>query len=197
MRETGQRAASTAATRQAIVDAARDLLITEQWQHFTLETVATKAGVTRMTVYNQMRSKHGLLDAVLTELTERAGMDQLLTASRDMTADGARTFIVTQTCRFWHAERHVLRPLFGLAAVDRSVAATLAQREQWRSDQIQQLLERLVARPSIRTGFSTSAVLAGVIAVTSFPTYDTLGILADDPAAAAELIDHLVASLTG
>jgi AcrR family transcriptional regulator len=197
MRENGQRAASTAATRQAIVDAARDLLITEQWRHFTLEAVATKAGVTRMTVYNQMRSKHGLLDAVLTELTERAGMDQLLTATRDMTAADARTFIVTQTCRFWHAERDVLRPLFGLAAVDRSVAATLAQRERWRSDQIQRLLERLAARPSIRTGFSKSAALAGVIAVTSFPTYDTLGILADDPVAAAELVDHLVVSLTG
>src|SRR5690348_13131877 len=80
----GRRAATTAATRRGIVDAAREILATQQWQHFTVEAVANRAGVTRMTVYNQVGSKRGLLNAVLTDLTQRAGMDQLLTETQHL-----------------------------------------------------------------------------------------------------------------
>src|SRR4051812_38063612 len=118
-----RRAAATAATRQAVVTAGRELLATVPWREFTLEAVAGRAGVTRVTVYNQVRNKAGLLDAVLTELTSRAGMDRLLTESRGLGPAEALAFVVAQTCRFWHAERAVLRPLFGLAAVDAGVAA--------------------------------------------------------------------------
>lgn len=196
MRTEGRRAASTAATRSAIIEAGRELLATREWRNFTLEAVASKAGVSRVTIYNQLQSKYGLLDAVLTELTERAGMDQLLTNTSDRNATAARLAIVEQTCRFWHAERDVLRPLFGLAAVDQEVAATLAEREQWRRDQWEQLLDRLVEEAPTVNRFHRPNLLAGVVAVTSFPTYDALGELADDPVAAAELIDHLVVSLT-
>lgn len=197
MAADGRRAASTAATRSAIITAGRELLATRDWRSFTLEAVATLAGVTRVTVYNQVQSKPGLLDAVLTDLTERAGMDQLLTATRDLDATAARSAIVEQTCRFWHGERQVLRPLFGLAAVDQEVATRLAEREQWRRDQLEQLLDRFVEEAPTVYRFERPAMLAGVVAVTSFPTYDALGELADDPAAAAELIEHLVISLTG
>jgi AcrR family transcriptional regulator len=187
------RAASTAATRRAIIDAARDLLATQQWRHFTIEAVAVQAGVTRVTVYNQVRNKHGLLDAVLTDVTERARMDQLLTDTQHLSPADACAAIVRRTCRFWHAERRLLRPLFGLAGADQEVAATLAERERWRGDQTQRLLRRLAPA----TPFDQQDVLAGVSAVTSFPTYDALGVLADDPDRAARLITHLVRSLTG
>jgi AcrR family transcriptional regulator len=202
MRQDGRRAASTAATRRTIVEAARQLLAVQDWRGFTLDAVAAAAGVTRVTVYNQVHSKPGLLDAVLTDLTERAGMDQLLTATRDMTAVQARTFIVERTCRFWHAERSVLRPLFGLSAVDKDVAANLAQRERWRADQLDRLLDRLAEErsssepSSVRAPLPRSHVLAGLVAVTSFPAYDALGSLADDPAGAATVIDRLVVNLT-
>jgi AcrR family transcriptional regulator len=197
VRTQGRRAASTAATRQAVIAAARDLLAEGPWSGFTLEAVAARAGVTRVTVYNQVASKAGLLDAVLTDLTERAGMDRLLTSTQEMTAVQARAFVVEQTCRFWHAERAVLRPLFGLAAIDADIAANLARREQWRSDQFAALLGRLATQDGLEPRFPRDAVLAGLRAVTSFPAYDALGSLADDPAMAAALIGHLVAGLTG
>jgi AcrR family transcriptional regulator len=196
LRTDGPRAASTAATRRAIIDAARELLATQQWRHFTVEAVATGAGVTRVTVYNQVRSKQGLLDAVLTDLTERARMDQLLTDTQHLSATDACAVIVQRTCRFWHAERRLLRPLFGLAGADREVSAALAQREQWRGDQTRRLLQRLAAETAPAAPFDQAEVLAGVTAVTSFPTYDALGPVADDPERAARLITHLVRSLT-
>jgi AcrR family transcriptional regulator len=196
MRAQGRRAASTAATRQAVINAARDLLAEGRWSGFTLEAVASRAGVTRVTVYNQVASKAGLLDAVLTDLVERAGMDRLLTDTQEMTAEQARAFVVGQTCRFWHAERAVLRPLFGLAAIDQEIAANLAQREQWRTGQLDQLLVRLTAQNGFAPRLPREALLAGLRAVTSFPAYDALGGVADDPAVAAALIDRLVIGLT-
>lgn len=200
MRTSGKRAASTAATRQAIIAAARDLLTEGQWSRFTLDAVAVRAGVTRVTVYNQVASKAGLLDAVLTDLAERGGMDRLLTRTQAMTPVQARDFIVHETCRFWHAQRAVLRPLFGLAAIDPDIAANLARREQWRTDQFDALLSRLTAgRDADGDGsrLPRDAVLAGLRAVTSFPAYDALGSVADDPAVAAMVVGRLVAGLTG
>jgi AcrR family transcriptional regulator len=172
------RAETTAATRRAIVAAAREVLAEGEWRRFTLEAVAARAGVTRVTVYNQVRSKYGLLDAVLTELVARGGMDSLVTASRGLPAPDALRYAVQRTCAFWHAERPVLRPLFGLAAIDPRIAANLAQRERWRAGQ----LARLTGREPGDTA------LAAVIAVTSFPMFDGLGPVAGEPGTAAELM---------
>jgi AcrR family transcriptional regulator len=194
----GRRAATTAATRRGIIDAAREILATRQWQHFTVEAVANRAGVTRVTVYNQVGSKRGLLNAVLTDLTQRAGMDQLLTETQHLGAADAGAEIVRRTCRFWHAERRLLRPLFGLAGVDREVASILAQREQWRTNQMQRLVQRLTAEAAtVLPAFEQADVLAAVVAVTSFPAYDALGTVAEHPDRAAVLLNHLVRSLTG
>lgn len=192
----GKRAAATEATRRGIIAAARDLLATQQWEHFTVEAVANRAGVTRVTVYNQVRSKRGLLDAVLTDLTERARMDQLLSDTQHLKATDACAAIVQQTCRFWHAERDILRPIFGLAGVDQDVAAALAQRERWRQDQLHHLLGRLAAEATPTAPFATGDVLATALAITSFATYDRLGALADNPERAAHMINHLLRSLT-
>ena len=61
VRSGGKRAVTTESTRRAIIAAARDLLAERRWQDFTVEAVANRAGVTRVTVYNQVHSKAGLL----------------------------------------------------------------------------------------------------------------------------------------
>jgi AcrR family transcriptional regulator len=197
MRMEGKRAAATEATRKAIVVAARALLVSRRWQEFTVEAVAKQAGVTRVTVYNQVGSKRGLLDAVLTELTERARMDQVLSDTDHLSATDACAAIVLQTCRFWRTERDILRPVFGLAVVEPDIAAVLGQREQWRRDQLERLLERLAAEAAPASAFAPGEVLATALAVTSFPTYDRLGPLAEDPERAARIVNHLVRSLVG
>jgi AcrR family transcriptional regulator len=197
MRVRGKRATATEATRRAIIAAARDALAVRSWEQFTVEAVARRAGVSRVTVYNQVGSKRGLLEAVLTDLTEQARMDQLLSDTRHLTAAEACTEIVGRTCRFWHAERTVLRPVFGLAGIDQEVAAVLAQREEWRRDQLRHLLRRIAEETAAAPAFTPDDVLAAALAVTSFPAYDSLGELADDPERAARLINHLVRGLTG
>jgi AcrR family transcriptional regulator len=176
-----RRSAATAATRQAILTAARELLATGGGRDFALDAVAAAAGVTRVTVYNQVGSRDGLLDAVLTELTERAGMHRLLTATRG-DADPLAG-VVRRTCRFWHAERPVLRPLFAMATAEPALAANLARREGWRRDQFAEL-----------AGGGGDA-LSGIVAVTSFPAYDALGELAGHPRRAAAVVLRMVRAL--
>jgi len=195
LRSEGKRAAATESTRSTIVAAARDLLADRRWQDFTVEAVANRAGVTRVTVYNQVRSKAGLIEAVLTDLTRQARMDQLLDDTEHLTATDARAAIVLRTCRFWHAERAILRPLFSLAGIDQAVGSALAQREVWRREQLRHLLQRLAGRNTSTAAFTADDVLAAALALTSFPAYDQLGSLADDPDRASALINHLLASL--
>ena len=191
MRTEGKRAATTEATQRAIVAAARDLLAEGQWSDFTVEAVANRAHVTRVTVYNQVKSKAGLLEAVLTELTGQARMDQLLNDTEHLPVTEACATVVLRTCRFWHAQRAVLRPLFSLAGIDPVVGAALAQREAWRREQLRRLLGRLGEDRKV----AADDALAAVAAVTSFPTYDQLGQLADDPDRASGLITQLLGNL--
>ena len=74
----GQRQASAEETRRRIVAAARDLLADESGPPgFTVDTVARRAGVARMTVYHQFRSKRGVLEALFDDLANRGLMPHL------------------------------------------------------------------------------------------------------------------------
>jgi len=74
--------------------------------------------------------------------------------------------------------------------------SVLTLRERWRADPLKHLLERLAAEAGPAAAFAPGEVLAAALAVTSFPTYDRMGSLADSPERAAHVINHLVRSLT-
>src|SRR5262249_61273206 len=65
-------------TRQRIVAAAAAILGTaEGISGFSLQAVAAKAGVTRLTGYNQFGSRRALLEAVFDEMAGRGGAPRL------------------------------------------------------------------------------------------------------------------------
>src|SRR5258707_15291005 len=62
-------------TRERIVVAAAAILATaEGISGFSLQAVADKAGVTRLTVYNQFGSRRTLLEAVFDDMAVRGGL---------------------------------------------------------------------------------------------------------------------------
>lgn len=60
-----ERAASTAATRQQIIDVAVQLLLERWYDEITLREIATTAGVALQTVVNHFGTKDGILAAAL------------------------------------------------------------------------------------------------------------------------------------
>jgi AcrR family transcriptional regulator len=189
-RRTGARARAAADSRARVLAAARAVLSDPAGLAWGMETVAAAAGVTRMTVYNQFGSRTALIEAVLDQVVARDRMDQLLDGTSELDpADALHAALVT-TCRFWHAERPLLRRLFAAAYAEPAVAALLARREGWRRDQFASLLGRAASALH-----EDSALLDLLVAVTSFPAYDHLGPTADAPDVAADLLHRLIREL--
>jgi AcrR family transcriptional regulator len=189
-RGAGARARAAADSRAKVLAAARAVLSDPACPAWSMETVAAAAGVTRMTVYNQFGSRTALIEAVLDQVVARDRMDQLVDGTSELDPADALHAALGTTFRFWHAERPLLRRLFAVAYAEPAVAALLARREGWRRDQFAALLGR--AAPALR---DDSGVLDLLVAVTSFPTYDRLGLSADAPDVAADLLHRLIREL--
>ncbi len=189
-RGTGARARAAADSRARVLAAARAVLSDPACPVWGMETVAAAAGVTRMTVYNQFGSRTSLIEAVLDQVVARDRMDQLVDGTSELDPAEALHAALVTTCRFWRAERPLLRRLFAVAYAEPAVAALLARREGWRRDQFAALLDR--AAPALR---DNNALLDLLVGVTSFPAYDHLGPAADAPDLAADLLHRLIRPL--
>lgn len=87
--------------------AVRDLLREGAFHESTVEQVATRAGVSRATVYQQFGSRVGLVDAIC---------DSLDLAAVKSSPDVAT--LLKRTCDFWAQEETLLSQLYDAAAVD-------------------------------------------------------------------------------
>jgi AcrR family transcriptional regulator len=187
-------AARPDATRTAIVAAARRLLAEQGFRHLSVEAVAAIAGVTRVTVYNQLGSKLGLLEAIFADLAQQGQMGWLGTLDR-LAPRPALTAAIQHTTRFWASERALLRQLLALATIDPQAARIIQTREQWRQAAIGGVVDRLATAGLLAPAISPAEATAAITAVSSFAAYDQLGELAEDPATAARLIDRLADGL--
>src|SRR3979490_3238049 len=123
------RDAAAAQTRERILSAARDLLVSEAFSEFTMNAVARKADVSRLTVYYQFESKVGLLEALYNYIARRGEMERLADVFR-RGSDPLTTLhdFILAFARFWASDRDVIRRLHGLAAIDPEIEQLLRAR---------------------------------------------------------------------
>src|SRR6266487_5160891 len=77
--QLGQRQAASEQTRSCVLQAARKLLMeSTSFSGFSIEAVARRANVARMTIYHQFGSKMGLLEALCDSLAVTGEMEQLM-----------------------------------------------------------------------------------------------------------------------
>jgi AcrR family transcriptional regulator len=161
--------------RHRIVNAARELLASREGSaRFSLEEVARRAGVARMTVYYQFGSLRGLLEGLCDSLAIAGGMNQLGDAFRRADALEAMDQFIEVFTGFWESDREVLRGLGALAVLDPEFALVLEERYGWRRKGVRVLLDRLAKqtrRPRPREMEDAADLL---YMLTSFSTYDTL-----------------------
>ena len=155
----GRREEAVARTRTAILAAARTVLASGDAASFSAGAVARRAGVARITVYNQFGSKGGLLRELAEGVRASGATPQAEVAEP---RDSLQRRIVA-SCTAWAGDPALCRRLPAEAA---------AHLEAPGEDRA--LAERLAAAGQLRPGCSIKEAEDVIGALTSFAVFDRL-----------------------
>jgi AcrR family transcriptional regulator len=177
--QLGRRQEAIEQTRARILAAAHDLLVAgDAFAVFTVDAVARKAGVARMTVYYQFGSKIGLLEALMDDLATRGQMERLGHAFQQPDPLDALDEFVAAFARFWSADRLAIRRLRSLAALDPDFEQAVRGRDEWRRNGARVILQRLEQRLEQSRAHAAPETMDEAVdllyTLTSFETFDTL-----------------------
>jgi len=182
----GRRQAAVDGTRARILKAAHALLVARHGA-FSIEAVARRARVTRVTVYQRFGSRSKLLEALFDDLARRGGMWDLADAFRQSDPQAALARFVATFARFWTAHRPIHRRLLALAALDQGLERTLRARQEWRRQGLRVIVGRLRER-SGPAAAATEETIDALFALTAFETFDLLAGPTRTPAAVAPIV---------
>jgi len=189
----GQRQVSTDETRSRILDAARAQLETQS--SFSIDAVARRADVARMTVYYQFGSKRGLLEALFDSLAARGGLRGLPSTFRQTDPRVALDGLIDVFARFWSSDRLVLRRLRAMAALDPELDEVLGERNEGRRQGLRVIVSRLESHGGKRK--ATSDLVDTLFALTSFENFDVLAGAERTPEQVAPLVKRAAAAIVG
>jgi AcrR family transcriptional regulator len=171
----GQRQESAQQTRARIIAAASRLLAARKgFSAFTVDAVASKAGVARMTVFNHFRSKRGLLEALFDDLSARSLLNRLRAAFCRAEPREALDELIAAFGGFWSSERVVLRRIRGLMAIDPDFERGVHARDERRREALRVVVGRLTERYNQPSASRQDEVIDLLHALTSFETFDNL-----------------------
>lgn len=156
----GRRQAEIDRTRTAILSAAREL-VAEHGPGSGMGKVAERAGVSRITVYNQFGSKERLLEALAAGIGPRSGDAPAADSSSDP-RDELRSRIA-QACAAWSG--------------DPSLYRRLDAHHRWKTDEPDRdhaLADRLATHDLLRPGCSVKEAEDVIGILTSFAVFDRL-----------------------
>lgn len=166
-----RRAQAVEATRRRILEAARDQLVSGD--DFTVEAVAARAGVSRVTVYAQVGGRDALREAVFDHLGATGGLDDIPSAFSQTDPVEGIGRVADIFCGFYATHRLVLRRLHALAALAGGDGEGLGDRNARRRHILAALLTRVAGLPGYR-GLDVERTAATLYALTSFAFYDQL-----------------------
>ena len=190
-----ERQRSVESGRDRIVAAARDLLEADEAEGFSIDAVARRAGVARMTIYNQFESKAGLLEALFDSLALRGPLGQMADIFKQPDVLVALDEYVAMFGRFWTVNRRAHRRLRAAALHDDELAAAMERRNERRRRGITELLRRLddKAQPSI----PRDEVVNVLYVLLSFETFNALAGERRTPEDVTPIVRRLVRGVLG
>ena len=170
----GRRRATTEQTRGRVISAARELLgASEGFNGFSIDAVAERAGVARMTVYYQFGSRRGLLEALFDDLAARHLLGPMRAAFACREPLDALADFIAAFSGFWASERVALRRLRGLTAIDRELEESVRARDERRRQGLQVIVRRLneADRQSVFESFDATVDI--LLTLTGFEVFDS------------------------
>jgi AcrR family transcriptional regulator len=177
--QLGKRRDAAAATGARILAAARDIFAAGDgltgFTGFTVDAVARRAGVARMTVYYRFGSRDRLLEALFDDLAERGRLGELLPAAfaREEPLDALDGFVAAFAA-FWGADRLAMRRLRGLAALDAGLGDAVRARDDRRRAGLRVLAGRLSERYGRPPAAGRDEAVDVLFALTAFECFDAL-----------------------
>ena len=192
----GERQATVDETRESIIVAAKTLLAGRQGgAAFTMDAIARKAGVARMTVYHQFGSKRGLLEALFDHLGARGLLPHLPAAFAQPSPREALAQIVAAFGNFWDSDRVVLRRIRSLAGLDADFEEGVRARDERRRMGLRMVLGRLSEATGQPPAERVEEFVSVIHALTSFETFDALAGETGRPKDVVPLVNQLVDSV--
>lgn len=175
MSEKPPRARTSASdeTRARILDAARDLAVEEGFGGFTVEKVAERADVSRMTVYYQFGTKASLLESLFDHIAARGRIDRLAEAFQEPDPLDGLTLFIDVFCGFWASDRVGLRRLRGWSALESGETESPQGRDARRREGLEVMIRRIHAAHGVPAE-NIPGVIDILQALTSFETFDSL-----------------------
>ena len=178
-------------TRERIVAAAAAILGTaEGIRGFSLQAVADKAGVTRLTVYNQFGSRRALLEAVFDDMAVRGGLHRIPEVMAGSDPQAGLLQVITIFCDFWSFNPDALGLLHAAGASDPEFGASVRDRNERRRRLLSVLVRRMAADRKLRPRVLDD-VIDVLFALTSFPFFSQLTARGRSAQAACDLIQGL------
>jgi AcrR family transcriptional regulator len=190
-----QRQQSVDVGRERVLAAARELLEADDAEAFSIDAVASRAGVARMTVYNQFESKAGLLEALFDVLAERGEFSRMPDVFREPDPAIALDAFVALFGRFWTASRRAHRRLRAAALHDAELDAGMAARNERRRTALTQLMRRFggKARPAL----PKKELVNVLFVLLSFEMFDALAGADRTPADVIPLVQRVARLVVG
>jgi AcrR family transcriptional regulator len=139
-----RRRAAAERTRARLLKAASATLAARDG--ISLDAVAKRAGVTRLTVYNQFGSRRALLEAVFDDMAERGGLGRIREAMANPDPHAALRLIVAIFCEFWRVHGGAVWRLHAAGAADPELEEGLRARNQRRWQLLSVLVDRMTER---------------------------------------------------
>jgi AcrR family transcriptional regulator len=191
-----RRQAASNRTRARILEAARELLADASGiGGFTVDAVAARADVSRMTVYYQFGSKTGLLEALFDELAAAGELAERAMAALQLPhPTEALSAYVAAFARFWSSERLVIRRLRSLGALDPQVGQGIQARDARRRAGLRLLVGRLADQDGYPEEHSLDEAVATLHMLTSFEAFDALAGPDRSPEEVVPAIQRLIAA---
>ena len=183
------------AGREKILAAVLELLDGDDGEPFSIDSVARRAGVARMTVYNQFESKAGLLEDLFDSIAERGAFGQMAEVFAIEDPDRALDAFVDLFGRFWTSSRRAHKKLRAAALLDDDLEKAIIARNERRRFGIAELVRRIAK--SRRLALPKDEAIGALFVLLSFDTFDALAGPDRSPADVIPTIRRLVRLVTG
>ena len=190
--QSSRRAETAERTRARLLEAASAMLTARDG--ISLDAVAKRAGVTRLTVYNQFGSRRALLEATFDHMAEHGGLHRIPEAMTNPDPHSALQQIVAIFCDFWSFRLDALWHLHAVSATDPEFEESLRARNERRRDLLSVLVGRIIERDLRRPEVITELVDV-LFALTGIAFYWELTVRGYQASAACRIIQTLVADV--